>query len=491
MVLTVGLGLVTTPILLRLLGVEVFGVYKILGDWMANLAILELGLGGAVVTVLIPTVHAGDRRATASALKEGFRAYSFMLVPMFVCAVVAVAFVPMFVEHRGISRSEMIAAGLILTVPLMFLPISIFRSLLDVRQRTYLVNLLLIFQSVLTVLLQLSAAFLGFGLLGVCAAATIAQVPFIAVVTWHGLRSYPRFWRSEPQREMRKRIWSVNWSVFIYKTMGRIGLHSDNLVVGQALGPAAVASFFLTQRGAVIAQNQLQGIGQVAWAGLMELHHRGEARKFELRLVELTSLVSGLGIAVLGSIAVFNHSFVNLWTGTTIYAGSAVNWIVGINAWMWSIFSLWGWPVDASGNTRSMVPFSVAGGLLNLAVSIAATRIVGISGPLLGTLVAFVAVYSWAIPGILKRVFDIDPSRLVWAALKPLAWGVPYISLAWWTFSQRPVNSWPSLVVDSGLTALGSLALWWFLSLNGTDRQAWSARLQVLRIRQTAAVAEL
>src|SRR5262249_2745756 len=154
----------------------------------------------------------------------------------------------------------------------------------------------------------------------------------------------------------------------------------------------------LTQRGAVIAQNQLQGVGQAVWAGLMELHHRGESDKFEHRLAELTSVVSGLGLAILGSIAVFNHAFVGLWTGSNGYAGSAVNWIVCVNAWMWSIFSLWGWPIDASGNTRRMVPYAVVGGILNLGVSIAATRIVGISGPLIGTLLVFTVIYSWAIP---------------------------------------------------------------------------------------------
>jgi O-antigen/teichoic acid export membrane protein len=397
-----------------------------------------------------------------------------------------VSFVPAFVAHPGVSTREIVIAGLILTVPLVFFPLTVFRTLLDVRQRTYIVNLLLILQSLITIAMQLFAAFYGFGLTGVCVAVTIAQVPLFAVVTYYGLQDHPRFWRARSRPEVRKRLWSVNWSVFICKTMGRIGLQSDNLVVGQALGPAAVSSFFLTQRGAVIAQNQLQGIGQSVWAGLMELQQRGETEKFEIRLAELTSIVSGLGLAILGSIALFNRSFVALWTGAALYAGPAVNWIVCINAWMWSIFSLWNWPIDASGSTRHMVPYAVVGGLVNLGISVAATRVVGISGPLIGTLIVFTAIYSWAIPGILKRVFAIHPLRLISAALQPLSWGVPYLALNYWIFAQYPPSGWVMLAIDSALTASGSILLWWFLTLNHIDRRLWSTRLLGLKIQREA-----
>jgi len=270
--------------------------------------------------------------------------------------------------------------------------------------------------------------------------------------------------------------------------MGRIGLQSDNLVVGQALGPTSVASFFLTQRGAVIAQNQLQGIGQSVWAGLMELQLRNETRKFELRLVELTSLVSGLGIAVLGSIALFNRSFVGLWTGPDLYAGHAVNSIVCINAWMWSIFSLWCWPIDASGNTRRLVPYAIVCGILNLAVSVGATHAIGISGPLIGTLVTFTAVYSWAIPRTLKRVFAIESRCLIVAALRPLVWGIPYLAFSYWLFAQYPPTGWFTLASESALCAMGSLSLWWCFTLNSVDRKLWVARLLGLRTQRTMPV---
>src|SRR4051812_8010907 len=126
MVVTVGLGLVTTPILLRLMGSEVFGVFRIMGDWMANLTILEFGLGGAIAAVLVPAVHAEDNQSTASTLKEGFRAYGYIVFLMLVFAVAAVAFVPRFVSHSETSSREIAIAGIILAAPLLFFPLTIF-----------------------------------------------------------------------------------------------------------------------------------------------------------------------------------------------------------------------------------------------------------------------------------------------------------------------------------------------------------------------------
>ena len=173
---------------------------------------------------------------------------------------------------------------------------------------------------------------------------------------------------------------------------------SDNIVISLILGPAAVVPFWLTQKLASLAQNQFLSIGNSTWAGLVELHTRGETQKFQARLLELTGLVSGLSLAVLAPLAAYNKSFITLWVGETNYAGTAVTLLVCLNVWLWGILHLWGWVLQGTGHLTAWTPYALAFLSVNLAASIGGTYVVGLAGPLLGTAAGLLLVKSWAMP---------------------------------------------------------------------------------------------
>lgn len=69
-------ALVTTPILLRELGPTRFGTFRIAQEYLGYLALLEFGLGGALMVGFARTVAVGDRAGTArsnSSRRESMR----------------------------------------------------------------------------------------------------------------------------------------------------------------------------------------------------------------------------------------------------------------------------------------------------------------------------------------------------------------------------------------------------------------------------------
>src|SRR5262249_52558978 len=189
---------------------------------------------------------------------------------------------------------------------------------------------------------------------------------------WIGLRDYPLV-RGASSASLEAALWKLNWPTLVFNLTSRISLFSDNIVVGSILGPAVVAPFFLTQRLASLAQQQLQGMGNATWAALVELHARGDSMAFRSRMLELSSLVSGIGVAVLAPIAAHTRQFIALWLGPKTYAGDAVTVLACLNGWLWSIFSLWGWPITGTGNIAAWAPYSLTFLAVNLAVSVIAT----------------------------------------------------------------------------------------------------------------------
>jgi O-antigen/teichoic acid export membrane protein len=254
-------------------------------------------------------------------------------------------------------------------------------------------------------------------------------------------------------------------------------LLSDNIVIGWMMGPALVAPFFLTQRLAQIAQLQLQAIGNSTWAGLVELHSQGQTQKFCSRLVELTALVSGLGVAVLGPIGAYNRQFITLWVGVGSYAGEWVNAIACLNIWMWAIVSLWCWPIGGAGHLGTWLPYALWFTGVNIAVSVVATHFLGLVGPLIGTLAAFLLVDSWAAPVVLGKVFDPSLRALWKPALAPLLWGAPYSVILWLVARSHTPRGWVGLGAEAGAAGLGGLSLWW-LSLGSDLRGEWQFRFR-------------
>ena len=69
--------------------------------------------------------------------------------------------------------------------------------------------------------------------------------------------------------------------VLIVQLSGRLSFLTDSYIVGRVLSPEAIASLFATVRLAQLAQSQLQMVGNASWAGLAELHGRGEPRHLQ------------------------------------------------------------------------------------------------------------------------------------------------------------------------------------------------------------------
>jgi O-antigen/teichoic acid export membrane protein len=352
--------------------------------------------------------------------------------------------------------------------------------LAEARQQSYVVNYSLIGQYLLITALSLAAAKLQWGLAGQAGAQTVGLMFSALILIAIGLRDYPPLRQAQSAVRLKAALWKLNWPTLVFNLSGRVGLLSDNIIVGWTMGPALVAPFFLTQRLASLAQIQLQSMGNATWAALVELHANGDMESFRSRLLELSGLVSGLGLALLGPIGAYNRQFTLHWLGPAAYAGDGVTLLACLNGWLSSIFSLWGWPLSGTGKIAAWAPYSVAFLVVNLGVSVGATLGFGLVGPLLGTLAGFLSVSAWAMPRVLKQAFGIEPWNLCAAAGRPLLLGVPYAGLVWWLAHSHAANGWLGLGAEMGATALGGVAIWWYTGISREGRNIWRRRLTAM-----------
>lgn len=479
---TMLVALKAKPWLVQWLGKSRFGGFTVVSSSQGWLALLELGLGGALGPILARAIAREDERSLRATLAAGTRAYAAVSLVTIVVGLLSIPLIPRFAQ--GLSAGEVDdlkrawVVGLASFLTLALLPM---RWVIEARQLGYVVNLLMLAQSLLITGLSLVLARAGWGMTGQAAAQAIGVWTVSLVMAGGVLRASPgtwhAIWTDSPSREARRALWTLSLPTLFINLSGRLGLLSDALFVGGFRGAGDVTTLVNTQQLTNIGQGVLQGAGGASWAALAELHHQGGHEVFNRRLIEITRAVAVLGLVGLVPIVAYNRAFVRLWMGSDYYGGDAVTVFAAVNAVLLAEQSLWAWCFTATGKVRALVAPAVGAAALNVVVSVWLTRRVGISGPLIGTTVALAAVGLWALPLRLYRVFGTPVGPLLGALGLPFALGtVAAAALRAWAIRHEPAG-WAGLVIAMSAVALGLLIFAVLFLIPPDERAAWRQRL--------------
>lgn len=481
--LTVVFALVATPLRLAWLGQDAMGLYRVLLDTLAYLALLEFGIATALSS-LFATALASDARTRVRALLGlGVRELAKVTaLKVFAGLGLTLALALVIDIPPGLAIDFGVACGVGLLTALVT-PVNAFRALLEGGQRGYSVQLVMMLQATLSTLLAVWFAYLGWGVTGQLAALATSTFACHGLLVVDSIRRFPGALGAvtsgqERDPAMKAELRRLNRPAFVLQLSGTIAVLSDSIIIATVLNPGLVVNFFLTQRLAAVAQAQLQNIGTASWAALADIHATGGHAKFNQRALEVTRLVTVASLTLLIPIAAFNRTFVTLWVGPEFYGGTAVTVAAALVALTQAVVSLWGWLFHATGQLRRLVPVSVAIVIVNLSASVILARTYGVVGPLLGTLVSQLLVSSWCFPLLLRGTFGIQLVPLGAALGRPLALGIPVTGLAWWMAGQPVFQTWLGCLVGTSSIAAGYVTLTWLLVMSAEERLAWIGRVR-------------
>ena len=167
--------------------------------------------------------------------------------------------------------------GGIYLVSFLWLPLTVFRPLAEAGQRGYLVSLLNTIQLLTAMITSVLFAVAGWGLIGLFLGMVIGGAVFHLLLAWVELRQYPELLGCASPSPL-PALWSLSWPNLLFNLASRLGLMMDNILLAAFLGPAAVTPFAPTQRLIQLASAQVTAIGGAGWAGLIDLHYRGDRR---------------------------------------------------------------------------------------------------------------------------------------------------------------------------------------------------------------------
>ncbi len=474
------LGLAVTRYVTELLGDSRFGAARMVSDWMGIFAIFEIAFGSTLAPLAARALARNDLESLHSAMNAGLRTLARLIGVLFFVGLAMLAFVGWLVPTTEINDLRLAwCIGLIGLLPMILSP---FRALAEARQFGYRVNLAIAGQSLLVFALSVAFARVGFGITGQVAATTISSLLLAAFLTRDGLRSFPGLVRAvrqaNPERDVWRTIARLGVPTFLVALSGRISVLTDSLIVGKIIDPAIAARLIFTLKLITTGQTQLQAIGNACWAALAELHAQGQRETFNTRLIELTEVVTILGIAGFGPVVAYNRYFVTFWMGADRYLGDGIVVLAAINGLFLGLFSLWFWCFSGTGRIAAMLPAVVAGAITNFVSSVVFTHLFGAIGPICGTSMGFVAVSLWYLPFSLRKHFGTPIRRLFGAVERPLRVGLPFTIALYYLANSHMPWGWFGLGLEMTLAALVYLALAFLLVIDRRQRAVWIARVQ-------------
>jgi O-antigen/teichoic acid export membrane protein len=239
-------GAVAIPIIYRNIGRAEFGVFTVALSMLGLFALLDLGLGRATVRFTARAFAAGDSDEAASLfLYSAILLGGFSLVFFLVLILSTTFMVGHWFQTTGVGQNSIRNCLYILAcaVPLAGLT-SVFRAVLEARDRFLTISIIQVFLGVLTYLVPLALSFITqdirYLIAGAVACRGLAFVAFgfAAASNWHG--SFP--WRALDNRGKAEFRRFSFWLV-ISNVIGGAIVYGDRALLVKIFGLSEIAYY--------------------------------------------------------------------------------------------------------------------------------------------------------------------------------------------------------------------------------------------------------
>ncbi|MFO0810549.1 MAG: lipopolysaccharide biosynthesis protein [Gemmataceae bacterium] len=478
---TMAIGLAVTPILIRYLGQERFGVVRAAEQWFAYLEFLNFGLGPAIAVLIVAAASEGTPSQLVGTARSGFALLAHQLRWVLPSAIALTVTFPFALDLSKDLKREFLFAGPILVFSACSYPAGVFRSVLEARQQGYLLNFSLIVQSFVAAALGVGFATIGFGLTGQLWAWILGAVAWTCFCIFFAGGMTRAFWATPAVPIRRTEVWQLQWPLLIAGIGTQFNLLSDNLLAGVTFGVGEAASLFLTQRLfqlAGVVAGSINGSG--TWTGLVDLRARVGVAAFRLRVAEVSKLNLGINLLVLAPVLVCNRRFISLWVGDGLYAGDGVTVATFLQLATYNFFCLFSALIDVLGRTRRRVWVSTAGTALKIALIFPFTAWFGLAGLPLATAVAYLATDVWYCPHVLCSDNGFSSWDLLAGTARAVAVGGSWAGLCYYVGTQdvHLLPGWPGLITEAAAFGFGSVLLGWLFLLSESERSLWKVRVR-------------
>lgn len=409
-VLSLFLGFVSRTIFIRILGSEYLGLNSLFTNILTILSFAELGIGNAIVFSMYKPLANEDTDKLKKLINFYKKTYTIIGIIILVVGVLIIPFIPSIINDTpNIKENIYLIYILFLSDTAISYFFSYKTSIISADQKNYIVVMYTYIFKICQIILQLILLYFTKEYMLYLILQVINTFLTNLFLSRKAKKMYPfldNLGDNQLEKKERKKIFDNVKALFIYK-LGSVVLNgTDSIIISKYLGLAILglySNYYLLVSAITQILSQLFNAFTSSIGNLIAKEEKEKTKRVFNQLYYFTIFV--YGIVCICLYLLFND-FVTIWLGKKyLLSDFVVLTIVGhlyVNGVQFAGFTF----RNASGNFKQFKYAPIFSSVLNIGLSIALAKVMGLGGVFIATIVSRACTSTWIDPYIVyKNIF--------------------------------------------------------------------------------------
>jgi O-antigen/teichoic acid export membrane protein len=442
LVLTSVLGFFVSPYVVHHLGSTTYGVWVLVSSVIAYMALLDLGIRGAVVRFVSADqprgLHHEASKAVSAALWFRLWVGGLVLIAASILAFVATRIFHIPPELYTATRIAILLTGTNLALSLTY---SVFSGVLNALHRFDLLSIAAIGQSVLNAAGTVILLSRGYSIVAIAAWQLIVGVLNGAFLCRTALRTYPQLTLifRPPGRDLIQKFGSYSLFLFVTAVASQVIYYTDNVVIGAFLPMSAVTLYALGFAPTQYLNRIISSLSVTFLPAASNLAAQGEQDQLRRLLIQGTRAVMAVALPLEIGLFFRGKTFISLWMGPQY--GETSGHVLQVLVLSWFFIagnSCAGNIVYGLSKHKAFAIGTIFEAIANLSLSIYLIRKLGVVGVAWGTTLSGFTLNAFVWPRYIAKLLDVPLSRYLFQSwVRPVVAAIPfavacYLADRWW-----------------------------------------------------------
>ena len=241
------IGILYTPIMLRLMGQSEYGLYSLVASVIGYLTIFDLGLGNAMIRYIAKYKAIGDKKSEAKLNGMFFVIYTIIGVIVLLIGLVLSSQVELIFSNsltgNEIQKAKILFTILTLNLAVSF-PLGIFSSILTAYEEFVFSKLITLGRTILMPVIMIPMLLAGYRSIGMVVVISVLNLAGLLMNTWYCLR------KLEINMALKgfdfailRDVAPYSFYIFLNIVVDKLYVNTDKFILGSVSGTIAVSVY--------------------------------------------------------------------------------------------------------------------------------------------------------------------------------------------------------------------------------------------------------
>ncbi|WP_336046122.1 oligosaccharide flippase family protein [Solibacillus ferritrahens] len=327
--LTFAVGLIYTPILIRLLGQTDYGLYSLILAIASYLSLLDLGVGNAIVRYIARNRSIGDSKKESDLIGQFLIFFSIIGFLTMVLGMIIYMMVPDIfknsIDTSDINTAQIMVLVLSLNFALSF-PLNVYSAVLQAYEKFIFLRLSSIVRILLVPILTLFTLQVGGHLITMTVITSLVNISILVIGYIYAKRYIGiRVTFSPIEKNFKKEIFSYAFLIFLTSIADKIYWQTDQVLLGIMENSNIVAIYAVAIQFIMIFMSLSTAISSLFLPKISQIvtekNHTTQVNDLFLKISRVQFFIIALAFS---GFILFGREFIILWAGKSFETAYAI-----------------------------------------------------------------------------------------------------------------------------------------------------------------------